>query len=170
MHVGKSKSDRGTTQTELKTLLFFLTVFLIFAVTAGAGVTVEENMIGIPLDLSEKNVNLDICPAGARVISVFLSAWEKKDNKTMYDLLDEKSKDDYSFKEAKFAFQYLEFKPYKISSVRQKGDDFEFLLSFGDWRYGNKEIKKILIDGMSYGIIMSPQGSPLRESAENSLR
>ena len=61
----------------------------------------------------------------------------------------------------------MEFKPYEISSVRKSGDDFEFVLSYGDWRDGDKDVKKLIINGTSYKIKMSGKTSIFKESAES---
>lgn len=123
------------------------------------------SMVGLPLGGGAPDAKLDLCPQGARTVGEFLSAWQREDFDTMYALIDSKSKEDYSLKEAGLDFQFLEFKPYVISSVRKIGDDFEFLLTYGEWKYGDKDLIKMLIDGRTFKIIMTQPGHPFTRSA-----
>ena len=104
--------------------------------------------IGMPLGGSGK-VDTSICPQGVNVISAFMQAWKVEDYKAMYSLIDSKSLEDYPFDQARFDFQFMEFKPYKVSSIRKDGDNYEFMLTYGDWKDGDKEMKKVIISGKS---------------------
>lgn len=121
--------------------------------------------MGLPIGGGSEEPDTELCPAGFHVVNTFLSAWEKKDYATMYDLLDEDSKRDYSFEQARFDFRLLAFKPYRISSVREDGENFEFMLSYGSWKDGNKDLKKMIINGKTYKIIMPTRNSPFKKSA-----
>jgi hypothetical protein len=127
----------------------------------------NDMLMGIPFGGTDDSSYMDICPQGTRVVMAFLKAWSNKDYETMYYLLDEASRKDYSLDEARFDFEFLEFKEYSISSVRQEGDNYEFILSYGDWRYGDKDIKKLLISGNSFKIIMLSPGVFFKSSVEN---
>jgi len=98
---------------------------------------------------------------------MFLAAWQNNDHRAMYELLDDSSKTDYSFEDARFDFQFMEFKPYRISSARKSGGDFEFVLSYGDWKSGDKEVRKLIIDGKTYKIKMPSRGTVFKESVES---
>lgn len=123
-------------------------------------------MVGIPLSAfsSSGEIEDDICPEGTGVIEAFMDAWRRDDYGTMYSLLDEESRARYPFEQAKFEFQFIEFKPYKISSVRKAGEDFEFLLSHGDWRDADKEMKKMIISGSSNKIVLQSDRSFFKRS------
>lgn len=150
------------------TFLFLLNSFTAQAVSGEANLTVTEGMgIGMPLGGVSPEANLDLCPMGANVIGMFLAAWQKGDLRAMYDLLDEDSKKDYPFERARFDFMLLEFKPYGISSVRKDGDNFEFLLSYGDWKDGDKSLRKMIISGKTFKVIMPTKRSPFKKSAED---
>jgi len=125
--------------------------------------------MGIPLDSFKNDANLEICPHGAKVIGMFLSAWQAGDYRAMYELIDEKSKEDYPFESARFDFQFMEFKEYTISSVRRNGENFDFMLSYGDWESNNKEIIKMTVDGSSFKIIMPQRGEVYKRSIESSF-
>jgi len=128
----------------------------------GSGLNVGDLGIGIPWGGGvDEN---DICPQGTRVVQGFLAAWKVEDYSTMYELIYEKSKKDYSLEEARFDFQFVEFREYRISAVRKSGKNFEFFLSHGDWKDGNKDLVKMMIDGDSYMIIMPQRGSFFRKS------
>lgn len=115
---------------------------------------------------SEKG-NVDICPEGAVTIDNFLKAWEAGNFDGMYGLIDNKSKEGYSLEQAKFDFRIIEFKKYTISSVAEKDANFEFILSYGSWKEGNKDLQKIIIDGKSKKIIMPTRNSFFKPSADN---
>ena len=136
--------------------------------TSFAAMTSENDMpmIGVPISgfMPSSAPEEDIGPDGTRVIGMFMGAWQKEDYAAMYSLLDEESLTDYPFEQARFDFQFMEFKPYKISSVRRSGDDFEFFLSSGEWRDGDKEMKKMLVSGKSYKIILQKNRSFFKRS------
>jgi len=151
-----------------------LSVFVVFLLIAGFACTKysealsvgDDMMMGLPFG-GEDDAGLDLCPEGASVIGMFINAWGKGDYKTMYDLIDAGSKIDYPFDEAKFDFQFLEKKDYKISSVRENGENFEFILSSGDYRDGDKDVKKMIISGKTFRIIMPTKRSPFKESTDS---
>lgn len=131
-------------------------------------VDVDRNaMMGMPMGAGSEEADRSICPEGARVVDTFMAAWQKGDYKTMYGLLDEKSREGYSYDEARFDFMFMEFKPYNLSSIRKDGDDFEFYFSAGDWKDGDKEVKKMLISGKSFRIIMTSRGEVFKKSADS---
>jgi len=125
-------------------------------------------MIGIPMGKDEE-LDIDICPGGVQTIQLFMEAWRRSDYKVMYELLDETSKKDYSFNDAKFDFQFMTYKEYKLSSIRRRGDNFVFILSYGSWQYGDKEIRKALISGETFKIIMTSRGQVFEKSLESYL-
>jgi hypothetical protein len=134
-----------------------------FAVTRSSN---DTTMIGMPMSgfFPSTEPEEDICPDGARVVGMFMAAWQQEDYATMYSFLDEESLNDYTFEQAKFDFQFMEFNPYKISSVRRSGEDFEFFLSSGEWRDGDKEMKKMVISGKTYKIILQNNRSFFKRS------
>ncbi|MCK5450623.1 MAG: hypothetical protein KAI70_02510 [Candidatus Omnitrophica bacterium] len=135
--------------------------------TFSAGVsTGNDMMVGIPFG-GEENLGYDLCPQGMSVIGMFMSSWKRNDYRSMYELLDEDCKADYLFEDAKFDFQFLEFKEYRISSVRRNGDNFEFMLSSGDYRDGDKDVTKMTINGETFRIIMLTRHSPFKKSADS---
>ncbi len=147
-----------------------LAIFLSLAVLAGdpAEATNGDAMMGIPLGAtSDEEANLDLCPQGVTTVSEFLQAWQEGNYRAMYDLLDDESKKDYPFETAKLDFQFLEFKEYRISSVRKNGDNFEIMLSYGYWKDGDKDVKKMIISGRTFKIIMPASHSPFKRSAES---
>ena len=121
--------------------------------------------IGIPIGGEAIGPDEELCPVGVHVVRSFIAAWGNDDFESMYELLDDDSKTKYQKEEAIFAFGFLEYKPYKISSIKKTGDDFEFVLTHGNWKDGDKELKKILINGKSNKIIMSSSSSPFKKSA-----
>ena len=123
--------------------------------------------MGIPLDSFNNDADIDICPHGAKVIGMFLHAWQASDYRAMYELIDDDSKKDYPYEKAKFDFQFAEFKEYKISSVRRNGDNFEFVLSYGDWKSNNKETIKMVIDGKSLKVVMPQKGAFYKSSVDS---
>ena len=133
----------------------------------GFNVDNDSMMMGIPVGGGSESVDVSMCPQGARVVEIFISAWENSDHVTMYALLDDRSKEDYPFEDAKFDFQFMEYRSYRISSVRRDGDDFEFILSSGDWRDGDKVTKKMIISGKSFKIITPSRGSVFKRSADS---
>lgn len=152
-----------------KTPIAFI-AFLSLAALAGGSAEASNGdaMMGIPLGAaSDEEANLDLCPQGVMAVNEFLQAWQEKDYRTMYDLLDDESKKDYPFENAQFDFQFLEFKEYRVSSVRKSGDDFEIILSYGDWKDGTKDVKKMIISGRTFRIIMPTSHSPFKRSVES---
>jgi len=131
--------------------------------------TLGDMGLGFPVGGGGEEANLDICPIGAQVVRSFLSAWRHEDYKTMYALLDDDSKKDYSFKEATLDFRFLEYKPYEISTVKKVGENFEFIISTGSWREGTKDLKKMIISGKTNKIIMPTRNSPFKRSIEEYL-
>jgi hypothetical protein len=123
--------------------------------------------IGMPVGKGDDDASLDMCPRGSRTVNIFLAAWRNKDYRTMYEQIDERSKKDYPFEQARFDFQFMEFRPYRISSVSRSGDDFEFVISCGDWRDGDKDVKKVYIKGDTFKIQMPSRNSVFKESIEN---
>ncbi len=128
---------------------------------------IRSLMPGIPLGGGMQEADLEICPQGANVIIAFLEAWQRGDYETMYYYIDDDSKTDYTFEQARFDLMMLEFKEYKISSVAKKGDDFEFILSYGNYKDGDKDTQKMLISGKTFKIIMPARNSVFKKSAEN---
>jgi len=124
----------------------------------------DDMAIGIPFGGDDQGPDYDICPQGARTVGMFLSAWGRQDYMMMYELIDDAGKEDYPYDEARLDFQLFEFKEYRISSIRQTGDDFEFILSSGDWRDGDKHMKKMIVSGRTYKIIMPRRGSFFKDS------
>ncbi|MGB2599423.1 MAG: hypothetical protein WBB86_04770 [Candidatus Omnitrophota bacterium] len=148
--------------------LFLISFFVSGAVSEEPGLTMTDGMgLGMPFGGDSSEPDLDLCPMGANVVGMFLAAWKKGDIRAMYDLLDEDSKRDYPFEQARFDFRMLEFRPYNISSIRKVGENFEFLLSSGDWKDGDKATRKMIISGRTFKIIMPTKGSPFKRSAED---
>lgn len=162
------KNKRKTYTTRVVVFALAATTAML---TAGVGMAAELLMddgmaVGMPFGASE-DANVELCPMGARAVNTFIAAWQTEDYETMYAMLDEESRKDYSFEDAKFDFQFLEFKEYAISSVRKRGDNFEFILSHGDWKDGDKDIRKMIISGKTFRIMMTSRGSPFKNSAES---
>ena len=150
--------------------IFFTVLFSVFCLSFSfASVDVDqESFMGIPMSIGGSDEpDLSLCPHGAKVISIFMAAWEKHDYTAMYELIDEESQKKFSFETTKFEFQFMKFKEYKISSVKRSGDNFDFIISAGDWQTNDKDTKKIVISGKSYKIILDDRGMPFRESMAN---
>ncbi|MFH1665004.1 MAG: hypothetical protein ABIA77_02535 [Candidatus Omnitrophota bacterium] len=143
-------------------MMIFMAIAAFLAVPAMG----NDMGIGIPLGGADDNTR-DICPIGVKVVETFLSAWSRSDYRTMYELIDDAGKDGYPFEEAKFDFQFMEFKPYRISSVSKSGDNYDFILSFGDWKDGDKDIKKMEINGRTFKVIMPRRGEIFKRSSES---
>jgi len=142
----------------------------LLVVDSYAGELSGEGVSGIPIGLpfgnqSSGEADVSICPVGAQVVNMFIAAWQKDDYTTMYDLIDPESRTDYTFDQAKFDFRLMMFKPYEISSVSKKGDDYEFVISYGDWKSGDKDLKKIIISGTTFKIKMPSRNSVFKKSA-----
>ena len=151
----------------MKTVLYLLTLILLSGITgiSYAGVSLDnDSFMALSYGKDLDKTDIELCPQGARTISVFLAAWQREDYESMYRLIDEKSKKDYTLEHARFDFQFLEFKEYTISTIRKKEDDFEFTLSYGDWKDGDKDIIKMMISGRSFKIIMPEKNSPFKRS------
>ena len=152
---------------------FLVPAFLTFsggAVACASMDTEDGGMgmgMGIPLGAFNNDADVDICPHGAKVIGMFLQAWQASDYRTMYELIDDDSKRDYPFEKAKFDFQFAEFKEYRISSVRRNGDNFEFVLSYGDWKNNDKETIKMVVDGESFKVVMPRKGTFYKTSVDS---
>jgi len=154
----------------VKYVLVALVFLQMNILTAGAIMTEEDTpmMVGMPIGIGgSEEADLELCPQGARVVYSFLEAWSHEDYKAMYSLIDDESRADYSLREAELDFSFMEFKEYQISSVRQDGDNYEFIISSGSWKYGNKDIKKMIISGRTYKIIMPLRGTVFKKSAES---
>ena len=147
-------------------LLAFPVFFFSGEVLAGPPSGDGDMAMGMPFGVGSEAAEVDLCPQGAMVVEAFLAAWRAEDFKTMYELIDDESKKDYPFEQARFDFQFMEFKEYKISSVREDGDNFEFFLSYGDWKDGDKDMKKMIINGKTFKIIMPTRNSPFKESID----
>lgn len=156
--------------TQKISIFIFLACFTLTATSAKAEVNINEDLgmgLGLPVGGGSEEADVDICPEGATTVGRFLYAWKNDDLKGMYEQIDEESMQDYPFEEAKFDLQFLEFKPYKLSSIRKNGENFEFILTYGDWKDGDKETKKILISGESFKIIMPSRGTFFKESIDS---
>ena len=123
-------------------------------------------MMGVPLSMftGKGEAEDDICPEGTRVVTGFLDAWAEDDYPRMYSFLDDPVQQGYSLEDAAMDFKFMEYKLYKISSVRASSDGFEYLLSYGDWKDGNKEMKKVIIGGKTLKIILQRNRSVFKES------
>jgi hypothetical protein len=153
-----------------KYLILVCVFLLLFSLCALPALAEPPSGSDIPIGMpfgTEPEADLDLCPMGVNTIGLFLEAWKKGDFKGMYDLIDEKSKEGYPFQQARFDFQMLDFKPYRISSVGKDGDNYEFILSHGDWKDGDKSIRKMIISGTTFKIIMPTSNSPFKRSAED---
>ncbi|MBD3427268.1 MAG: hypothetical protein GF409_08635 [Candidatus Omnitrophica bacterium] len=151
--------------TKIRTVCFLAAVFFLLA---GIDIAYSSPMPGFSWGgASEEEANLDLCPQGVLVVNQFLQAWQNGDYRTMYELIDDESKKGYTYEQATFDFQFMEFKEYRISYVRRRGDDYEMLLSYGDWKDGQKQVVKVLISGETYKIIMQSSNSPFKKSLES---
>ena len=176
--MGNIEPDKKTLQIRMilgrKYIVCILTVMLSTVLFPGLSPAEEGRLhmgdgmgMGFPLGGMSEDADLDLCPMGAHVIRLFLEAWEKEDFKAMYELIDDSSKEGYPFEQARLDLMLLKFKPYTISQVRKDGDDFEFILSHGNWQDGDKELRKMMISGETYKIIMPTKNSPFKKSAES---
>ncbi len=140
-----------------------------FSVTAAADINIDDDLMmnlpfagGVP---GEADVSL--CPEGARVVTTFLAAWEKGEYQIMYSLIDKDDRADYTFEEARLDFQFIPYKKYIISSVQKSGDDYEFLLSSGNWKDGDKDVKKMVVNGTNFLIRMPARNSFFKVSIDS---
>jgi len=151
-------------------ILILIVLITLFGNSAFGQLVMDDNNdlnFGVPIGAGSDSPDYDLCPEGAGVVAAFLEAWSNKNYKRMYELLDEDSKKDHSFQDAKFDFQMMEYKPYKISIIRAAGENYEFILGYGEWQYGDKETKKMIISGKTKRIIMQPGNSPFKRSVED---
>ncbi|MBF0494937.1 MAG: hypothetical protein HQL28_07420 [Candidatus Omnitrophica bacterium] len=156
-----------------KLMLFVMSLICVFAVSTAAYANFNTDMdenntaVGIPIGGMAGEPDQKICPAGFAVVNNFLGAWQAGDLPAMYSLLDDSVKAGYSYEEASADFKLLEYKDYKISSARKRGDVYEFIISCGSWDFGDKDVKKMIIDGKSFKILMPSKHSPFKASLEN---
>lgn len=120
--------------------------------------------LGLPLGASSEPSGLEKCPQGVRVVHDFLNAWRREDWQGMYLLLDPSVREEYSLQQAEFDFPYIQYREYKISSVKKSGENYEFLLSAGDWQYGDKITRTMVISGQSNKILMPSSYSFFKRS------
>ena len=146
--------------------LLLLPAFLFLTVEANAEGSLAESLMGIPVMGGSDDSSLDVCPQGVQTVQEFLRAWEEGDYRAMYDLLDNESKTNYPYEKARFDFQFLKFREYRVSAVRRRGNDFEVFLSYGDWKDGDKEMKKMMVSGRTFKVIMASSDSPFERSVE----
>lgn len=149
-----------------KVTIKLLSIVIILCLVAGISMA-NDLGLSIPIGGGFDEDQLEICPEGAMVVTQFLRAWAVEDYKTMYELIDDTSKEGYPYEEARFDFQFMEYKQYEISAIRKQGEDYEFFLSFGSWQTGDKELTKITIDGESYKIKMASRNSVFKKSADS---
>ncbi len=155
-----------------KIYIFTFVILCLFAFSS-TSVHAEPNSssdlmgMGLPIGSGSEAPEFNLCPEGANVVRAFMAAWKHENYQNMYSLVDDASKENYPYDEAKFDFQFMEYKPYKISSIRRFGEDFEFILSYGDWKDGDKETKKVLVSGKTFKIIKGPGNSFFRASADS---
>jgi len=149
-------------------LLAVLSCF-VFGEIASAELIMEDGGMGLsmPLWAELDEESYELCPQGVNVVGMFLALWKERRYGDMYKLLDEESIKGYSFREAKFEFQFMKYKRYSISAIRKNGENFEFFLSFGDWKNGDKELRKMMISGKTYKIMMPRRGVFLEKSADS---
>ena len=151
-------------------IILISTILILSCPPAHAAMNLSRNgdsFMGLPVGGGGEDADLSLCPAGARVVQKFLESWGSGDFKTMYDLIDDDSKQGYPFQQARFDFQFMEFREYTISSVARSGDDFEFILTYGDWRDGDKITQKVLVSGRTFKIIMPRQGALFTKSIDS---
>jgi len=149
-------------------VLLLLTLFVFPAVSRAEIISEGGGLkMGVPFGEIASVDDRKKCPQGAEVITMFLLAWRQNDYTAMYELFDDASKEECSFEEARFNFQLMEYKPYKISSVRKRRKNFEFILTYGSYRDRDEDIKKIIINGKTFKIIMFSRGSPFKKSIES---
>ena len=150
-------------------LICYLFVLFFPISVSGEALNVQDMSVGLPIGGGSDDPDYELCPKGVRVVNAFIDAWKKGDQTAMYDLLDDKAKESYSRQQAIFDFRLLVYKPYIISSIKRRGDDFEFILTSGSWQEGDKELRKMIINGMSGKVMMPTRNSPFKRSAEDYL-
>lgn len=144
--------------------LGFSTISFLYAEPTKSNMGLGDMGIGMPIGGGSEKADVSICPQGANVMAMFMEAWKTENYEVMYSLIDSKSLEGYPFEEARFEFQFMEYKPYKVSSIRKDGSNYEFMLTYGDWKDGDKEMKKVIISGRSYKIILQKNRSIFKES------
>ncbi len=139
---------------------------IVFLFTAGAPRVAFGQSIGPTMSFGGEvsDSTEEICPEGTCSVNIFMQAMYKKDYSVMYELIDDSGKEGYSFEDAKFDFQFMEPKEYRISSARKSGDNFEFFLASGEWKDGDKELKKMIIDGRTFKVLMPRKGTFFKDS------
>ncbi len=137
-------------------LMFFILTASPLSVAFGNPRGGEGGMMGIPFSslMARSEVDTDICPQGARIVEAFLSAWAEEDFQTMFSLIHEPERSDYTIEDMEMELRFVGYRRYQISSVRRKDDDFEFLLSYGDWRHADKDMKKVVVNGETFKIMV----------------
>ncbi|KJJ83416.1 secreted protein [Candidatus Omnitrophus magneticus] len=149
--------------------MFFLCMFLSIHSHAEYGSTDNQDLaFKMPWNVGhsgDEEGSENICPQGANTITRFLVAWEKGEYAKMYEEIDADSIKDYTIEQARLDFGVLKFKPYNLSSAKKIGENFEFILSYGDWGYGNKDMKKIIISGKTFKILLQKGNSIFKISA-----
>jgi len=126
----------------------------------------QPRMVGVPFSAftGRQEIDSEVCPEGRAVVTDFLEAWKNEDYEKMFSLLDDPNETGYTLDEAKMDFRFMEYKPYRISSVKEAGEDFEFFLSYGDWRDGDKDLKKIIVSGRTFRIKLQKDRSFFQSS------
>lgn len=148
----------------LKKIFFtFFTVLCMFnnvpALNARVHYRGGDMGMGMPFGGDSEIPGISENPAAVHVVQKFLSAWANQDWAGMYELLDPEVKRNYSLEQAEFDFQMIEYYPYEISSVTRSDGKYEFILSFGDWRYGDKKTQKMLLNAETIRILMPTDNS-----------
>ncbi|MFH1394837.1 MAG: hypothetical protein ABIH09_01615 [Candidatus Omnitrophota bacterium] len=148
--------------------LVFLMTCLLFMGRSYADISMDSDgmAISLPLGANLEESMQDLCPEGINVIGMFMALWSQSNYAGMYELIDDKSKENYSFEQAKLDFQFMEFKFYTISAIKKQGENFEFFLTHGDWKSGDKDLRKILLNGRTFKIIMLNRGELLKKSVD----
>jgi len=155
---------RSVAYVVLSTVLF--TTIIVGSGEASDNLSVNDMGFQLPVGGGYEEPDYELCPVGVRVVQSFLYAWRQNDYRAMYELLDEDSKKNYSFDQAIFDFKFLEYRNYEISTIKKQGDNFEFIISSGNWQEGDKNLKKMIISGKSNKIVMAQRNSPFKRSAE----
>ncbi|MFH1309904.1 MAG: hypothetical protein ABIH85_04405 [Candidatus Omnitrophota bacterium] len=149
-------------------IIALLMIDLLFLGDTYAGVSMDGETIAISMPLGanlEESVQ-DLCPEGINVLGMFMALWSQSNYEGMYELIDDESKENYSFEQAKLDFQFMKFKNYTISLIKKQDENFEFFLTHGDWKSGDKDLRKILLSGKTFKIIMLNRGEFLKKSVD----
>ncbi|HPS20471.1 MAG TPA: hypothetical protein PKY78_05745 [Candidatus Omnitrophota bacterium] len=146
-------------------ILLFVTVMPAVSYAAYSGGSDGGPNVGIAFG-GAGDVDTKICPQGVQTVKTFLASWANNDYEVMYSLYTDESKENYPLTQARLDFSILEYKEYEIISIRRRSDgNFEFIISYGDWKDGNKDSKKLIIDGKTFLIVKSSPNSPFKVSA-----